>query len=100
MVPACGIERSSEIIGALRRSVIGVAQQRLSNADMLRVMYGQFGRNNLAKEARVERAAELAFCYAADDLSHFLAVSGLPVKLIQSALPATGGVERTTRRGR
>src|SRR5256885_2358311 len=72
MVPACGIKCSSEIVGALRRSVIGVAQQRLSDADMLRVVNRQLGGNQLAKEVRIEIAAELAFCYPADDLSHFL----------------------------
>jgi len=71
-MPARGIERSSEVVGALRRLVIGMPKQWLSDADMLRVVNGQLGRNQLAKEVRIEIPAELAFCYAADDSSHFL----------------------------
>src|SRR5947209_4135832 len=72
MMTACGIERSAQVVGPLRGPIIGVTEQRLGDADMLGVVNCQLGGHDLAKEVRIEIAAELAFCYAADDLSHFL----------------------------
>jgi hypothetical protein len=66
---ACGIDRAAKVISALRHAVVGVAEQRLRNADMLRVVDRQFGWNNLAKEMWVQMAAaaELAFGSASDE---------------------------------
>ena len=53
MVLAGGIEGSAEVVGLLRGSIIGVAQERLGDTDMGGIADRQLGRDYLAKQVRV-----------------------------------------------
>ena len=100
---ACGIERSAQVVGALRCPVIGMTQQRLGDADMFRVVNRQLGGHDLAKQMRVQVTTELALGSATDDLPDLLRaqpLTGDAEPLSQRALAATGGVKRATRTGR
>src|SRR5437879_1244965 len=72
MVPASGIERSTEIVGPFCRPVIGMAEQRLGDSDMLRVVDPQFGRDHLAEQVRIQIATEITPGPSTDDLSDLL----------------------------
>ena len=65
VVPACAIDRAAQVISALRHAVIGVAKDRLSNTDMLRVVDRQLRGGKLAQE---KSATELALGSAADEV--------------------------------
>ena len=66
MVSISCIEASAEIVSVLRRRVGGMAEDRLSNADMRGIPNRKLGRNNLSEEVRVSGSAELALRHRAD----------------------------------
>ena len=100
VVSTGGVEGATEIVGLLRRPIVGMTEEGLGNADMRGIANRQLRRNDLSKEVRVEVAAKLAFRDRADRLPTSFAVSGLPPSLIQNASPATGVGERRTSCGR
>ena len=73
MVLAGGIESSAEVVGLLRRPVIGMAEERLGHPDMRRIADRQLGRNNLAKQMRTDIAAEFALGDRGDAFANLLA---------------------------
>ena len=70
-MPAGGVDGTTEVVGLLRRPIVGMTEERLGNPYMRGIADCQFGRNDLSKEVRVESAAELAFRDRADDLADF-----------------------------
>jgi hypothetical protein len=67
VVSTGGVAGATEIVGLLRRPIIGVAQERLGDADTRGIANGQLGRNYLSEEMRVDRATEFAIGDRADD---------------------------------
>jgi hypothetical protein len=45
VVPTSGIEGPTEVVSPLRRPIIGMAEERLSDADMFGIADRQLGRN-------------------------------------------------------
>jgi hypothetical protein len=60
-----GIDRAAEVVVFLRHSVVGVAEERLSDADMFGITDRQFGWDDLPEKMRVEGMTELALRYGA-----------------------------------
>jgi len=73
MVLAGGVQSSAKVVGLLRRPIIGMAEERLGNPDMRRIADRQLGRNNLAKQMRIDIAAEFALGDRADAFADLLA---------------------------
>jgi hypothetical protein len=70
-MPAGGVEGATEIVGLLRRPIVGMTEEGLSNADMRGIADRQLRRNDLPVQMRVESAAEFTFRDRADDLADF-----------------------------
>jgi len=73
MVLAGGVQSSAEVVGLLRRPVIGMAKERLGNPDMRRIADRQLGRDNLAKEMRIDIPAKFALGDRGDTFANLLA---------------------------
>ena len=71
VVSTGGVKGATEIVGLLRRPIVGMTEEGLCNTDMGGIAYRQLRRDDLAKEVWVEGAAKLAFCDRADPLADF-----------------------------
>jgi len=100
MVLAGGIEGTAEVVGLLRRSIIGMAEERLGNTDMGGIVDRQLRRNYFAEQMNVDRASQLALRDGADALADLFAGERLAGWLIQNASPATGAGEQRASSGR
>src|SRR5215203_5943509 len=62
-----GIHGAPEIRGLLGGPIIGVAEQRLGYADMLRIADRQLRRDDLAEQVRIQAVTKLSSRNGADD---------------------------------
>ena len=99
MVLAGGIEGSAEVVGLLRGSIIGVAQERLGDTDMGGIADRQLRRNYFAEQMNVDRPSQFALRDGADALADLFAGERLAGWLIQNASPATGAGEQRASSG-
>jgi len=69
VVSTSGVDSTAEVVRLLRCPIVGVAEERLGNADMRRIADRQLCRNYLSEQVRVEGAAKLAFGDRADEVA-------------------------------
>ena len=100
MVLAGGIKGASQVVGVLRRAIIGMAEEWLGNTDMRGIADRQLRRNYFAEQMNVDRPSQFALRDGADALADLFAGERLAGWLIQNASPATGAGEQRASSGR
>jgi hypothetical protein len=63
LVSTGGVEGATEIVGALRRPMVGMTKEGLGNADMRGIADRQLSRDNLSEQMGVKGSTEFALCY-------------------------------------
>jgi len=67
-----GVDRATQIIGSVRRPLVGMAKEWLGDADRGGIAHREFGRDDLAEAMKVDVAAEFALRHSADAIADFL----------------------------